>query len=41
MTGAASIALGSVLTAQIKVPRPPAQVAGQQPPGESAAADSK
>src|SRR2546423_15047761 len=41
IAGAASIALGSVLlTAQIKpVPRPPAQVPGQQPPGESAAAD--
>src|SRR5438552_2756532 len=41
IAGATSLALGSVLlVAQIKpVPRPPAQVPGQPPPGESAAAD--
>lgn len=41
IVGGACLALGSVvLTAQNKsVPRPPAQVPGQPPPGESAAAD--
>src|SRR5437868_297118 len=41
IAGAALIALGSVLiNAQTKsIPRPPAQVPGQQPPGESAAPD--
>ena len=34
------VALGVVVAAQTKtVPRPPAQPAGQQPPGESAAPD--
>src|SRR6266516_2773244 len=41
VAGAACVALGVVVTnAQNRpVPRPPAQVAGQQPPGESAAPD--
>src|SRR5712691_186165 len=41
VAGAACVALGAVVTnAQNRsVPRPPAQPAGQQPPGESAAPD--
>ena len=40
VVGLSCVALGTVLAAQTKtVPRPPAQPAGQQPPGESAAPD--
>jgi len=40
VVGVCCVALGAVLAAQTKtVPRPPAQPAGQQPPGESAAPD--
>jgi glucose/arabinose dehydrogenase len=40
IVGVCAVALGAVVTAQTKtVPRPPAQPAGQQPPGESAAPD--
>ena len=40
VVGVCGVALGAVVAAQTKiVPRPPAQPAGQQPPGESAAPD--
>ena len=40
VTAVCCVALGAVAAAQTKaVPRPPAQPAGQQPPGESAAPD--
>src|SRR6187431_104588 len=40
VVGVCCVALSAVLAAQTKtVPRPPAQPAGQQPPGESAAPD--